>query len=206
MPTEVREILKAAWSEVEDAGLPPEIRPAAFREAVRLIAPVERRGSSTGPPTRDHTKTVGTAVSSDDSTNGDRSGSPTEDEIYDRVVEHTGVDRARLERLVHLDDDGLRVSIPGLRLGSNTADRARAVARLLTITRGFGLEEAETPLEILRAECIRLKVYDSKNFSTQIARLEGYVLGGSAQNRRLRAKSPGIQDFAAFVETLLPDS
>jgi hypothetical protein len=62
------------------------------------------------------------------------------------------------------------------------------VAQTLTIARGFGLEENETPLEVIRSECTRLKVYDSANFSSQLAKLAGYVVSGSGQNRRLRAK------------------
>jgi hypothetical protein len=129
-----------------------------------------------------------------------------EGEIYDRVATQTGIDRAKLEAIVHLDDDGLRVSLPGLKLGKTNSERTRAVAQILTITRGFGLDESETSLEVIRSECDRLKVYDSANFSTHIKGLTGYVVNGAGQNRRLRAKGPGIQAFGALVESLVGES
>ena len=122
------------------------------------------------------------------------------------MAEHTGADRTRLEQIVHLDDDEPRVSLPGLRLGRNNAERMRAVAQILTIVRGFGLEETDTSLEVIRSECTRLKVYDSANFSSHIAKLSGYVVSGSGQNRRLRVKSTGIHAFPALVDSLLGEA
>lgn len=202
---EVSEILRKAWADVEEAGLPEAVQPIAFREAVRLIAPGSPAAAS---PTRSG---AGRTERGDQSGNGATAGADGrvdvgEEQIYDRVVEHTGVDRAKLEEVVHLDDDGPRVSLPGLRLGRNNADRTRAVAQIITIARGFGMEENETALELIRSECIRLKVYDSANFSTHIGKLSGYVVSGSGQNRRLRAKSNGIQAFPALVDALVGDS
>lgn len=203
---EVSELLKKAWSAVEEAGLPKDIQPIGFREAVRLLAPA---GSVGAPPTRSTSARVGAVdkgSTSGNSTGDDQNVAVGEDELYDRVVEHTGVDRGRLEQILHLDEGSVRVSLPGLRLGSNNAERTRVVAQILTIARGFGLEENETPIEVIRSECTRLKVYDSPNFSSQLAKLAGYVVSGSGQNRRLRAKSPGIQAFPAIVDTLTSDS
>ena len=50
------------------------------------------------------------------------------------------------------------------------------------------------------------KVYDPPNFSFHIAKLAGYVVSGSGQNRRLRAKSSGIKAFPAVVDALASDS
>jgi hypothetical protein len=202
---DVTEILKKAWSAVEHAGLPEHVQPTGLHEAVRLLAAdgAVVAPAASAPAARKRARDTGPA--SGDS-NGDERVSVSEDEIYDRVVEHTGADRERLEQLLHLDDDGVRVSLPGLRLGRNNAERTRAVAQILTIARGFGLEENETSLEIVRNECIRLKVYDSANFSAHIVTLTGYVVSGSGQNRRLRAKSPGIQAFPALVDALVSES
>jgi hypothetical protein len=203
---EVSDVLKKAWSAVEAAALPEEVQPIGFREAVRLLAP---NGSIAAPAPPKAATRVGTgdAGSASGSANGDdQQVSVSEDEIYDRVVEHTGADRGRLEQVLHLDDGSVRVSLPGLRLGSNNAERTRAVAQILTIARGFGMEETETSLEVIRSECARLKVYDSANFSSHIGKLTGYVVSGSGQNRRLRAKSPGIQAFTALVDALVGDS
>ena len=126
--------------------------------------------------------------------------------MYDRVVTQTGVDRDKLERLVLLDEDGPRLALPGIKLGKSTADRARAVAQVLTIVRGFGLEEDSTSLDLIRTECTRLKVYDSANFSAQVTKMDGYPVAGSGPNRRLRARGPAIAAFPALVDRLLGES
>jgi hypothetical protein len=201
---DVAEVLKKAWSAVEDAGLPEHVQPTGFREAVRLLAPgdsVGARPSRSAVVSRDTGDSGSTSGSS-----GDEQISVSENVIYERVVEHTGADREKLEQVLHLDDEGVHVSLPGLRLGRTNAERTRAVAQILTIARGFGLGENETSLEVIRSECTRLKVYDSANFSAHVGKLAGYVMSGSGQNRRLRAKSPGIQAFPALVDALVSDS
>lgn len=199
---EVSEVLKKAWSAVEAASLPKDIQPVAFREAVRLLSPVTS-ATATPRPGKTDGKAGGAGVSN--SSRSDGEAAVTEDEIYSRVVAQTGVDRDKLEQVVHLDDDGPRVSLPGLKLGRNNAERARVVAQILTITRGFGLGENETSLEVIRTECERLKVYDSANFSTHIKGLTGYVINGAGQTRRVRVKGPGIQAFSALLDSLLGD-
>lgn len=201
---DVAEVLKKAWLAVDEAGLPDHVQPIGFREAVRLLAPdvaADTRVSRSSTLRRDKVD-----QSTAGRTHDDEDLSISEEQIYDRVVEHTGVDRELLEQVLHLDDGAVRVSLPGLRLGRNNAERTRAVAQILTIARGFGLEEAETSLEIIRRECTRLKVYDSANFSSHIGTLDGYVVSGTGQNRRLRAKSPGIQAFPVLVDALVARS
>jgi hypothetical protein len=199
---EVSETLKKAWEAVEDAGLPEKLHEAAFREAVRLLVPapvaaaaVQRVGRPSG--------TDGGAGGSSAGTNGDGGITVSEDDIYDRVVAQTGVDREKLDHVVHLDNGTLKVSMPGLRLGRNNAERARTVAKILTITRGFGIEEHETSLDVIRAECDRLRVYDQNNFSGHMKALNGFVITGSGGNRRVRAKGPGIAEFPALVDMLV---
>ena len=201
---DVSETLKKAWAAVEAAGLPEKLHEAAFREAVRLLGPAP---VVIGPAAG--VQRVGKPGGTDGggagglSSNGDSGITVSEDDIYDRVVAHTGVDRGELEQVVHLDDGALKVSIPGLRLGRNNAERARSVAQILTITRGFGIEEHETSLDVIRAECDRLRVYDQNNFSSHMKALTGFVITGSGANRRVRAKGPGIAAFPALVDKLL---
>lgn len=213
---EVSETLKKAWTAVEDAGLPDHLHEVAFREAVRLLVPVPMVVAApvaaprvSGQTGKSGATGGGAAVggSGDGGSHGDGS-KITEDEgtILDKVETHTGVPRARLEELVHLDDGVLKVSIPGIKLGKNNAEKTRAIAQILTIVRGFGLDEQETSVEFVRAEAQRLRCYDQANFSSQIKALNGYLITGSGTNRRIRAKSGGITAFPAFVDSLLGES
>jgi hypothetical protein len=199
----VSDTLKAAWEAVESAELPKEIQAVAFREAVRLLAP--DRSVPPAPVGTRHQSNVGanaTTASGDNST-GDASPGISEEEIYDRVAAHTGVDRDLLERLIHLDGDTVKISIPGLSLGRNNADRTRTVAQVLTVTRGFGFEEPGTLVDTIRSECERLKVYDQANFATQIKKVNGFVITGNGSARRLRARGAGIEAFAPLVNSLV---
>lgn len=199
---DVSETLKTAWAAVERADLPEKIQETAFREAVRLFAPVEAVTSPPARLVREETPKAG----AEDVTAQNAGGAVSvvaESEIYERVAAHTGVDRDLLEQLIHLDGDAIKISVAGLRLGKNNAERARAVVQILTIARGFGFEETDTPLEVIRAECDRLKVYDQANFSGQVKALSGYVVTGSGNHRRVRARGAGIQGFPALVTSIV---
>lgn len=202
---ETSDILKKAWAAVQDADLPDKLHEVGFLEAVRLLSPqqpgllVNATGAAAPKPGN-----VGTNNGTAGDASKDGPGAAVSEELmYDRVVVQTGVAKDKLERLVLLDEDGPRLALPGIKLGKNTADRARAVAQVLTIVRGFGLEEEATSLDVIRTECIRLKVYDSANFSSHVTKMDGYPVAGSGAGRRLRARGPAIAAFPALVDRLL---
>ena len=70
---------------------------------------------------------------------------------------------------------------------------------ILTVARTFGFDEGETPLEIIREEVQRLRVYDSANFAAHVKGLSGFVVKGSGANRRVQAKATGIEEFPDLV-------
>lgn len=214
---EVSETLKKAWAAVEDAGLPEKIHETAFKEAVRLLVPPPVAAASApattahvaGPATQarksdPQTGGASTSSSGGKGSNGESSKiTASEVELFSKVEAQTGVAKERLSEIAHVDDGVLKVSIPGIKLGKGNAEKTRAIAQILTIVRGFGLDEAETSLELVRAEAQRLKCYDQANFSSQIKVLNGYLITGAGSNRRIRAKSGGILAFAALVDGLL---
>jgi hypothetical protein len=202
---EVSEVLEKAWTAVREADLPESIQPVAFREAVRLLSPQSYPAApplQPAPPSGGDVRGSGTTKASNGNAE-DGGFAVSEAEVYDRVAQHTGVDRDKLEQLVHLDDDAIRVSLPGIRLGRNNADKTRTVAQILTVVRGFGLDEDGTSVEAVRSEAQRLKCYDSANFSSHLGKLNGFVITGSGSNRRIRAKAPGIAAFPGLVDDLV---
>jgi hypothetical protein len=200
---EVSEVLQKAWTAVGEAGLPEQIQETAFREAIRMLIPGIGAAADLPRVRRIEGNGGSMVIGSDgNSSNAGDGVTVSEDEMYAKVVAQTEVDQAKLEDLVHMDDDGPHVSIPGLKLGRSNADRTRAVAQILTIVRGFGLGESGTLLDVIRAECERLKVYDQTNFARQVRALDGYVITGAGPNRRLRAKGPGIAAFSNLVDSL----
>lgn len=199
MSEEVSETLREAYAAVQAAGVPEHLQEVAFREAMRILSPSAPPAPAVNPAA-DKAKGRGgdTAV--------DAEQVVSEETMYARVAEQTATDRDKVEQLVHMDNDVPRVTIPGMRLGKNNAEKTRAIAQILTIFRGFGLGENDTSLEVVRNEAIRLKCYDSANFTAQLAKLDGYVITGSGQSRRIRAKATGIQSFPAFVDRILGEA
>lgn len=197
--TEVSETLKKAHEAVIEAEIPEELHEIAFREAVRLLAPAIQPITAVTP-----SKSLATQGKVLAKSAGSEDGAPvvSEDEMYERVVMQTGAERTKVEELFHEDSNVPVVSLPGLRLGKNNAEKTRVIAQVLTIARGFGLGENDTSIEVIRNEAIRLKCYDSANFTSHLATLDGYVITGSGQNRRIRAKAIGIAAFPALVDRL----
>ena len=198
-------VLKEAWAAVEEAGLPDRLHEVAFREAVRLIAPppaeapVPRQlGQSNGARTL-NTASAGAGVGA---TQGEGALTISEDELVRKVASGTGADADALSNLIYIDGGVLRLTLPGIKLGRNNADRTRTIAALFTVIRSFGLDEDDTSVELVREEAQRLKCYDTANFASQLKALQGFVIKGAGVNRRIQAKGPGINDFPALVAKL----
>lgn len=195
----VSTVLRNAWMAVQGAELPEEVHVVAFQEAVRLIASETNHFESGVDSSFIKVPDSSGGVS----TYGSGGPGSAESHMYDRVVQQTGVDRKKLEQIVYLDDDGPKLSIAGIKLGRTSADRTRAVAQILCIVRGFGLDESETPVGIIRAECERLRVLDAPNFASHLKALNGFVINGTGQYRRLRAKTQGVEAFQTLVDSLV---
>jgi hypothetical protein len=204
---ELSKTLKQAYEAVVTAGIPEHLQEVAFSGALKMLSP--DAPAFIAPPTviaPVGSGTGGTATASATTEGTDGAPAVSESEMYDRVVAHTGAARSKIEALVHTDEGVPTISIPGLKLGKNNAEKTRRIAAILTIVRGFGLGENETPVEAVRAEATRLKCYDSANFSSYLAKVEGYVVTGGGQNRRIRAKAPAIAGFPALVDLLIEEA
>lgn len=202
---EVSTTLSSAWKAVEEADLPEKVHKVAFREAVRLLRPPEEEAQTRRPAARPHGGSRGSG-----SGGGSKSGDPGIDDIVisesallGKVAEGTNCDQVKLEQLVHLDEGALRISLPGIQLGSNNADKTRTIAKVFSVVRAFGLDEEGASVESIRSEAQRLKCYDSTNFTKQLAKLAPqFVIAGSA-TKEVRPKNGGINAFAELVETLV---
>src|SRR5579875_1593096 len=129
--TEPSDILKRAWTAVQTAGLPDGLHEAGFLEAIKLLRPQEPALTPTVSTAAAHKARVSAENGTASDSSSDSTGAAVSEELmYERVVTQTGVSKDKLERLVLLDEDGPRLALPGIKLGKNTADRARAVAQV----------------------------------------------------------------------------
>ncbi len=203
---DVSEILRMAWRAVEDAELPDEVRQTAFREAVRLMSPqVAVPVSPTPPPASIETRRTTAVGASDSAAEKGRATTISENELYDKLTSNTGVEKGKLERIVHIEGGVPQITLMRVKLGPSMIKRAQAVAQVLIVARLFGLNETETPLDVIRGECDRLKVYDSKNFSAHMRGITGYQIKGEGKSRRIKALETGIKAFPTLVDSLLSE-
>jgi hypothetical protein len=202
---DVSEILRMAWRAVEDAELPDEVRQTAFREAVRLMGPqLAVPVSPTPPPVTIETRRTTAAGGPDAATQRGRATTLSENEFYEKLTTNTGVEKGKLERIVHIEGDVPQITLTRVKLERSMSKRAQAVAQILSVARLFGLNETETSLDVIRDECERLKVYDSKNFSTHMRGITGFqIKGGATKSRRVKALETGIKAFPTLVDSLL---
>lgn len=196
------ETVKEAWSAVSDAGLPEELKETAFREVLRsMLTGSEPVGKPRSNPRRH--ASGGSAGDGGKSNDGD-AVEIDEHEVFAKVEHQTGVSLDKLERLVMVDDGVVKMIPPGKDLGKTTAEAARAAAQVVTVVGAYGLDRRDTEYEVIRNECVRLRVYDSKNFASKhLPNITGFVTKGSGNSRRLEAKAAGAKNFPPLVDYLL---
>lgn len=190
--------LKNAWDAVQAADLPDQIQSAAFTEAVRMLS------MPTGTSGGTAQQTAHPAPSREAPSSGAAESEALDElDLLTRVQTGTGVSPDGLRQLIHVDGDTVKISVAASALGKTSSSQTRGLARLITVTRGFGIPESDTSLELIRAEASRLRCYDGPNFSRHIGGIQGYVVVGSGKSKRLRAKPAGVTAFPALVAELV---
>jgi hypothetical protein len=195
------DVIKEAWSAVTEAGLPDVVKETAFREVLRFML----TGSGPVGKPRFNPRSTGSEGGTVSSQGGD-SGTVEVDEaeVFAKVEHETGVSAEKLERILMIDDGVIKMIMPGKDIGKNTAEAARVVAQVITVVGAYGLDRRDTEYEVIRKECDRLRVYDSKNFASKhLPNIPGFVTKGSGSARRLEAKAVGVKAFSEVVDTLL---
>ena len=207
---ELAESIKTAWAAVEDSGVPENMQELAFKEALRSllgttqpVAPAGRGfGVGTGAGSGSASKQSGS-----DPVEADGTSAVDEQAVIAAVSEHTGVPPEKLEQLFHVDNGAVKVSVNHNALGKNSADKARATAQIITVVRKVGMGHNDTDFDIIRDECQRKHFYDSKNFASgHMPGIDGFVVKGEGRNKRLEARTSGINAFPGLIEKVLGDS
>lgn len=128
-----------------------------------------------------------------------------EQAIFAAVTEHTGVPEEKLERVFSIEDEVVKLSMNHTALGKSTADKARATALLIIVLRKIGMQ-ADTPIELIRAECQRKLFCDGPNFSRHMSGVEGCVTKGEGKNKRFEPRTAGITAFPTLIDKVLGES
>ena len=193
--------LTEAWKVVDQADLPEDMREAALREVLRSL---HLEADTAGKPRR-----VSDSKKKDkDGDSGESGDSISEQDMLAEVARQTDVPVGQLEQLVMFEDGELKIVLGNKDVGKKSnAEGTRIVARILTVVGLHGLSRSDTTFDLIRKECERLKVYDSKNFaSNHMMTVDGFTVRGTGSSRRLAARSPGLRAFPDLVNQLLGDS
>ncbi|MCS5730282.1 hypothetical protein N1031_10965 [Herbiconiux moechotypicola] len=177
--------------------MPESLYEVAFREAITLVVgarPVSVPSAVQGRAT----------VSSDAPDEAAANGGEIDTEALIRTfAEESGVDVAELVEVFYFESDGsAHLNVSGRKLGESTAAKAKAVATAIAAAYHFADDEPTVSVEVIRAECVRLKCFDKKNFFTHMGAAPGTVLSGSGSSRVLRIKSNEIKAALQGVVTV----
>ena len=212
---ELTESIRTAWAAVEDAGVPEHMQEVAFKEALRSLLGPARDGALSPPGARagagSRAKDAGGSGSKLDDSEGSEGGDGTtavdERAVITAVSEHTGVPVEKLEQVFHVDNGVVKLSVNHTALGKNSAEKARATAQIITVVRKIGMGHNDTDFDLIRDECQRKHFYDSKNFaSAHMPGIDGFVVKGEGRNKRLEARTTGINAFPGLVDKVLGTS
>jgi hypothetical protein len=215
---DVSNVLAKAWAEVEKAGLPPAMQEAAFREAVQLLSagpshpgarqdddevPRQQRRTSTAKPKAKSPRAATRKRGSDTASVQNTLPALTEEEFYTKLEDETGVNKDKLEQVLHLDAGIPQISLKPALLGNALKDRMIVIAQLLCVTRAIAFGEDGTSMRVIRAECRRLRSFDEKNINKYLSEVDGLVYVGPSRDKRLKVRPAGERAFPGVIDKLL---
>lgn len=185
MSDDIHTLLAAAAADVEKAGVPDDLRAAAFTAAVALRsgpAPAVPAGEGAATPPRNT------------------------EEWQSTVAAAMGVEAEDIDEAFDLAGGEMHVAIGPSRLPSHKAAAMRDVALLIcTARQAAGLEEdGFTSVSVVRDECRDLGVLDGGNFATEISGLDDFLsFRGSGRSRSLKVNRRGIEEAGQRLREIL---
>lgn len=191
MNTETAEATaKATVKILNDTGVPREALGVAFGKVWDAVsgvpAPEQRQVGNRNDANRNG------------STNVDES------EPLGRIASRLGVAPEAIEQVFDYHSDDLHLSIHPSKLDATKSRATLEIALLLSAGRqALGLDDAGTPLNVVRVNAEHFKRYDSKNFSTTLNGLSKVMtVRGSGKDRLFKMTSPAWAEASELVKSL----
>lgn len=189
MPDDIHVILADAAADVEKAGVPDDLRAAAFSAAIALRSGGVAHPAG-GPPAEGPTET----------------GMRNPAEWQAAVAKALSVDVADVEEAFDLVDGHMHLTIPPSRLAPQKAAAMREVALLVCTARQTASleEDGYTSVDVIREECRDLGVLDAHNFAAEISRLDDTMsFRGTGRSRHLKVNRRGFEEAGRRLRELL---
>ncbi|WP_407358040.1 hypothetical protein LTA6_002631 [Microbacterium sp. LTA6] len=205
---DAKDILKRAWTAVEESGVPEALQETAFRIAVEI----ERGG---GAPTRSQNAVPavnqaprpGVVPEPHEPSSGISEADPgplgfDEEATWSKFADEAEIDRELLEQLFYFDGRTVHLNVKAHKLSESKPAQMRAVAFALTVAYNYALDIVPLETAVVRSECERLKCLDPKNFGKYMGSVDGLTASGPASKRVLKAKSEARKAFDAWVKKM----
>jgi hypothetical protein len=178
----VSKLLREAVQAVEEAGVPEDLRVAAFQQAfTTILGPTE---APERPPAARNASTT-------DGTESDRVGT---------LASRLGLDSATVEDVYYVDNDELGLSMAPSRFDARKAPGTKQIALLVAAGRQGGGWEEWTPLRTIRETVRDYGRLDQANFATTIKNMgHAFNLRGRGHQVEVRVTRPGFEQAAQLI-------
>jgi hypothetical protein len=186
----VVEVLKQARKAVDDSGVPADLRPAAFREAVHLLSSESTPGGSTKAP----------AVHSGGTGGGGIGGIVGLAALANKL----GVSGEAIEEAYHNDSGDIKLIVGSAKLQGDKRAATKQIAVLIAAGRqGAGTDAGWTDSKVIREACGDLGKLDSPNFAATLNSMgDVFSFQGKGQNRKVKVSRAGFEKATALVNEL----
>jgi hypothetical protein len=179
----IADILRAAVAAVDDAGVPDDLRPAAFSKAADLIAGT----APTAPAQR--------------SPAGEQRTTSASGGAVELVTRKLGVGEDVLQNVCEIEGDEVRLHFNHRHLPSTSKPAMREISLVLAALRqGAGFDDY-TPQSTLRAACDLYGVLDPNNFASAVTAMRGNLsFRGNGSSREVKVTPNGYNAASELVE------
>jgi hypothetical protein len=194
-----REVLEAALKDVQDAGIPDDLRPVALwkaidlRAGIRAVAPAAAGSPATARGgSAPH---LAAAMPDAEATPGD---------VLASIGQRLGLDRATVEEVFTVQGGEPELIVPVGKLPAKVAAATKEIAVLMAGGRQAAGVEEWTSWDIIRAVCVDYKRIDSPNFAKTIREMGDVFNFRKDSQRKLSVKlsRPGWDRLTEAVRRL----
>ena len=205
---DVTKVLTDSWQAVLDSGVPKEMQKTAFNRAVDLFgyapavqSPIVAPPAGGTVPTPSAASTPPKASAASTATDGPL----TDDILYAKLKEATGVDTSKFENVVHVEEGVPQLSVSSKRLPESKKKAARLlIAKIMLVSRSIGLGEQEVSLSAIRDVCDTYGLKDG-NFATdmkELKNLDGLTL--TSDGKKFKVRRTFTDKFGDILDELAP--
>ena len=182
----IEDVLREAAAAVDAAGLPDDLRGAAFTKAVDLIAGTQAPSAAeaTGVPKPETKKTTSDAL--------------------EMIASRFGIDLDFVDEAFAIEDDVPSLAVGRTKLANSDKGATEQIALLVAAARQAAGVEDWTESSVLREAAANYNRFDKNNLAYTVSSLEDdFSFSGKGQARRVKVRRDGFKNAGTLVKQIL---